>query len=111
MNQSEFDVTLGSKKHGKSCTYVFHLIVFKEKAIPRLPFQSLRNRKWTISKIYKGDHKTSDLKMSNTYNLSMSDEATTDTEEAAIAILAIHGFMTTPRGSNAPAANGIPIML
>ena len=60
---------------------------------------------------YKGDHKTSDLKMSSTYNLSISDEKTTDTEEAAIAILAIHGFMTTPRGSNAPAANGIPIML
>jgi len=49
--------------------------------------------------------------MSSTYNLSISDERTTDTEEAAIAILAIHGFMTTPKGSNAPAANGIPIML
>ena len=46
-----------------------------------------------------------------TYNLSIKDDPTTDTEDAAIAILAIQGFITTPRGSNAPAANGIPIML
>ena len=41
----------------------------------------------------------------------MSEEPTTDTEEAAIAILAIQGFITTPKGSNAPAASGMPIML
>lgn len=45
------------------------------------------------------------------YNLSNSDEHTTDTELAAIAADAIHGCNIRPDQLNAPAANGMPSKL
>lgn len=39
---------------------------------------------------------------SGTYSLSSSDRQTTDTEEAAMAADAIHGWSSTPKGVNTP---------
>ena len=43
--------------------------------------------------------------------LNHNDERQTDTDESAIATLAIHGCKTTPNGKNTPAAIGTSIML
>lgn len=45
------------------------------------------------------------------YNFNSNDEHTTDTELAAIAADAIHGWRVKPNELNTPAANGIPSKL
>lgn len=50
----------------------------------------------------------SDADVGFLYNLSRSDEQTTDTELAAIAADAIQGCKINPNGLKTPAANGIP---
>ena len=46
-----------------------------------------------------------------TYSFSSRELQTTETEDIAMARLAIQGWRVTPNGTNAPAANGIPTML
>ena len=47
--------------------------------------------------------------MTNLFN--QSEDNTTETDDNAIAMLAIHGFNTTPKLTKTPAAIGTPIML
>ena len=46
-----------------------------------------------------------------THSLNNKELQTTDIDDKAIAILAIHGCSDTPRGTNTPAARGIPTRL
>jgi len=45
------------------------------------------------------------------YNFNSSELQTTETDDKAIARLAIHGCSVTPNVTKAPAASGIPMML
>lgn len=53
----------------------------------------------------------SDAKVGFLYSFNSNEEATTDTELAAIAADAIHGCKIKPNELNTPAAKGIPKML
>ena len=46
-----------------------------------------------------------------THSFNNRELQTTDTEDIAIARLAIQGWSVTPNGTNAPAASGIPMIL